>query len=59
VVRLLLDRGADVNAEQNGFTTLHWAVEQGHDATAAILARAGAPRFGAAAADEPLDLVGV
>ncbi|MBN9521251.1 ankyrin repeat domain-containing protein [bacterium] len=42
VVRLLLDRGADVNLEQDGYTALHRAVEHDREAVVRVLAAAGA-----------------
>src|SRR2546429_27864 len=43
VVRLLLEKGADVNAKTNyGETALHWASENGHEAMARLLLQKGA-----------------
>lgn len=45
VVRLLLDAGADVNAEdQNGSTALMLAAEEGHEDIVRILTEAGAQK---------------
>jgi ankyrin repeat protein len=43
VVRLLLDRGADVAAKtEYGWTALHWAAESGHEAVMRLLLDQGA-----------------
>lgn len=68
VVRLLIQRGADVNQGDNaGFTPLHLAVANGHIETARLLLEAGADasaRTGAAGGKQwgnktPLDLLAV
>ncbi|WZP00119.1 ankyrin repeat domain-containing protein [Isosphaeraceae bacterium EP7] len=44
ILRMLLDRGADVNADHFDMTPLDWAIREGHDEAAAFLEERGAKR---------------
>ena len=41
VAELLISKGTNINATNNGFTPLHWAADRGHEEVAALLIEKG------------------